>query len=199
MKALTYTAARESLAATMNSVCRNRAPVIITRKRDQSVVMLSLEDYESLEETAYLLRSPANARRLLRGGLPVLAGNRSKDAPANSRIDQRRNAKSLLRHRQARAASSCAGRLLVATDHRRAPHGLSNRRRQLAPGSAAIPLQQVEAASLLTLQAGPCAIKRWRIQAPPWHTARKLSGARKPSRHPFPSASTARTSGHRPF
>jgi len=41
------------------------APVVITRKRDQAVVMLSLEDYEALEETAYLLRSPANARRLL--------------------------------------------------------------------------------------------------------------------------------------
>ena len=41
--------------------------IIITRKRDQAVVMLSLEDYESLRETAYLLRSPANARRLSEG------------------------------------------------------------------------------------------------------------------------------------
>ena len=65
MRAITYTAAREGLAATMDEVCRDRAPVIITRKRDRSVVMLSLEDYESLEETAYLLRSSANARRLL--------------------------------------------------------------------------------------------------------------------------------------
>ena len=64
MKAISYTAARENLAATMNQVCDDRNPVIITRKRDQSVVMLSLEDYESLEETAYLLRSPANAKRL---------------------------------------------------------------------------------------------------------------------------------------
>ena len=65
MKAMTYTAAREKLASTMDKVCRDRSPVIITRNRDQSVVMLSLEDYEQLEETAYLLRSPANARRLL--------------------------------------------------------------------------------------------------------------------------------------
>ncbi len=65
MKAITYTAARENLAATLDEVCQDRTPVIITRKRDQSVVMLSLEDYEALEETAYLLRSPANARRLL--------------------------------------------------------------------------------------------------------------------------------------
>jgi len=82
MKALTYTAARESLAATMNSVCRNRAPVIITRKRDQSVVMLSLEDYESLEETAYLLRSPANARRLLRA-IETLAKGKGKQRAIN--------------------------------------------------------------------------------------------------------------------
>ncbi|MEO0453149.1 MAG: type II toxin-antitoxin system prevent-host-death family antitoxin [Verrucomicrobiota bacterium] len=64
MKAITYTAARENLAATMDSVCGDHSPVIITRNRDQAVVMLSLEDYESLEETAYLLRSPVNARRL---------------------------------------------------------------------------------------------------------------------------------------
>lgn len=65
MKAISYTAARENLASTMDQVCNDCDPVIITRKRDQSVVMLSLEDYKSLEETAYLLRSPANARRLL--------------------------------------------------------------------------------------------------------------------------------------
>ena len=65
MKAITYTAARENLASTMNQVCLDRDPVIITRNRDQSVVMISLDDYESLEETAYLLRSPANAKRLI--------------------------------------------------------------------------------------------------------------------------------------
>lgn len=65
MKAITYTAARENLASTMDQVCRDRAPVIITRNRDQSVVMLSLEEFEALEETAHLLRSPANAKRLL--------------------------------------------------------------------------------------------------------------------------------------
>ncbi len=64
MKAITYTAAREKLADTMQRVCEDHAPVIITRRRDQAVVMIALEDYESLEETAYLLRSPRNARRL---------------------------------------------------------------------------------------------------------------------------------------
>ncbi|HAB18117.1 MAG TPA: type II toxin-antitoxin system prevent-host-death family antitoxin [Verrucomicrobiota bacterium] len=65
MNAISYTAARENLASTMDRVCTDHTPVIITRNRDQSVVMLSLEDFESLEETAYLIRSPANAKRLL--------------------------------------------------------------------------------------------------------------------------------------
>lgn len=65
MRTITYTAAREGLASAMDQVCRDRAPLVITRNRDQAVVMLSLDDYEELEETAHLLRSPTNARRLL--------------------------------------------------------------------------------------------------------------------------------------
>lgn len=65
MTAITYTAARENLASTMDRVCLDHDPVIITRNRDQAVVMVSLDDFESLQETAYLLRSPVNARRLL--------------------------------------------------------------------------------------------------------------------------------------
>ena len=65
IKTITYTAARENLASTINRVCEDNSPVIITRNRDQAVVMLSLAEYESLEETAHLLRSPANAKRLL--------------------------------------------------------------------------------------------------------------------------------------
>jgi antitoxin YefM len=64
MNAITYTAARENLASTMDRVCEDHDPVIITRNRSQAVVMLSLDDYEALQETAYLLRSPANARRI---------------------------------------------------------------------------------------------------------------------------------------
>ena len=59
MNVITYTAARENLASTMDQVCMDRDPVIITRKREQAVVMISLEDYEALEETAYLLRDIA--------------------------------------------------------------------------------------------------------------------------------------------
>ena len=65
MTAISYTAARENLAATMDQVCDDHDPVIITRNRNQAVVMLSLEDFEALQETAYLLRSPANAKRLI--------------------------------------------------------------------------------------------------------------------------------------
>ncbi len=65
MDAITYSAARANLASTMDRVCQDHEPLIITRSGQQSVVMLSLEDYKSLEETAYLLRSPENARRLL--------------------------------------------------------------------------------------------------------------------------------------
>lgn len=64
MKAITYTAARQELAKTMDNVVNDAEPVIITRNRDQSVVMISLDEYEALNETAYLLRSPKNAIRL---------------------------------------------------------------------------------------------------------------------------------------
>ena len=65
MDAISYTAARTNLAKTMERVCEDHSPMIITRSKAQSVVMMSLEDYEALQETAYLLRVPKNARRLL--------------------------------------------------------------------------------------------------------------------------------------
>ena len=65
LDAISYSTARANLAMTMERVCEDHAPVIITRKNSQSVVMISLEDYQALEETAYLLRSPKNAKRLL--------------------------------------------------------------------------------------------------------------------------------------
>ena len=65
MEAITYTAARQNLAKTMEKVCKDRQPMIVTRKSSGSVVIMSLEDFEALEETAYLLRSPKNTRRLI--------------------------------------------------------------------------------------------------------------------------------------
>ena len=65
MEATTYTAVRQNLAKTMEKVCKDHSPVIVTRKKNYSVVIMSLEDYEALEETAYLLRSSKNTRRLI--------------------------------------------------------------------------------------------------------------------------------------
>ncbi len=65
MKSISYTAARSNFAKTIKEVCDDHAPIAITRKGESAVVMMSMEDYEALEETAYLLRSPKNTRRLL--------------------------------------------------------------------------------------------------------------------------------------
>jgi len=62
---ITYSDVRANLAKTMDRVCDDHSPVVVTRKNSRSVVMLSLRDFEALEETAFLLRSPENARRLL--------------------------------------------------------------------------------------------------------------------------------------
>jgi antitoxin YefM len=74
MDAITYTAARANLARTMDRVCNDHEALIITRNGEQSVVMLSLEDFKALEETAYLLRTPENARRLLAATARLNAG-----------------------------------------------------------------------------------------------------------------------------
>jgi antitoxin YefM len=65
MRAISYTKARNSLASTMKQVCEDHNPIIVTRKNNQAVIMMSLEDYESLTETAYLMQSPKNAKRLI--------------------------------------------------------------------------------------------------------------------------------------
>ncbi len=74
MDAITYTAARANLADTMDRVCDDHEPIIITRNGEQAVVMMSLEDFKSLEETSYLLRSPKNAKRLLESMAALEAG-----------------------------------------------------------------------------------------------------------------------------
>ena len=74
MDAMTYTTVRANLASTMDRVCDDHEALIITRNGDQAVVMLSLEDYKALEETAYLLRTPSNAKRLLSAAAQLSAG-----------------------------------------------------------------------------------------------------------------------------
>jgi antitoxin YefM len=64
----------------MEKVCQDHSPVIITRKMNDSVVIMSLEDYKSLEETAYLLRSPKNMRRLIESISQLENGNGTEKA-----------------------------------------------------------------------------------------------------------------------
>lgn len=65
MRTMTYSESRARYAETLSAVADDREEVIITRAGHEPVVIVSLDDYQSLKETAYLLRSPENARRLL--------------------------------------------------------------------------------------------------------------------------------------
>ncbi|MCU1406247.1 MAG: type toxin-antitoxin system prevent-host-death family antitoxin [Glaciihabitans sp.] len=65
MKTMTYSESRARYAETLSAVVDDREEVIITRAGHEPVVIVALDEYESLKETAYLLRNPANARRLL--------------------------------------------------------------------------------------------------------------------------------------
>lgn len=65
MRTMTYSESRAKYAETLNAVVDDREEVVITRAGHEPVVIVSLDDYQSLKESAYLLRSPENARRLL--------------------------------------------------------------------------------------------------------------------------------------
>ncbi len=71
MQAISYTQARSNFTATMNKVCDDHMPIIITRQNETPVVMMSLDDYNAIEETMYLMRSPKNAHRLRKSLLEV--------------------------------------------------------------------------------------------------------------------------------
>ncbi len=75
MKTLTYSQSRAHYKETLDSVTDDREEVVITRPGKEDVIMVSRSDYESLRETAYLLRSPANARRIL-GSIEELEAGR---------------------------------------------------------------------------------------------------------------------------
>ncbi|TVR62028.1 MAG: type II toxin-antitoxin system prevent-host-death family antitoxin [Candidatus Competibacteraceae bacterium] len=65
MEAITSTYARQHLAEVMRRTNEDHTPIIVTSQRSKPVVILSLDDYHALEETAYLLRHPKGAQRLL--------------------------------------------------------------------------------------------------------------------------------------
>lgn len=64
MDVLTYSDTRAKLKEVMERVVQDRAPVVVTRKRGEAVVMVSLADWNAMEETLHLVSSPANAQRL---------------------------------------------------------------------------------------------------------------------------------------
>jgi antitoxin YefM len=92
MESMSYTAVRSNLAKTLDRICRDHSPVLLTRHKAPSVVMLSLADYRSMEETAYLLRSPANAARLAEAIAEIEAGRASRPWPAGRRKRSRARA-----------------------------------------------------------------------------------------------------------
>lgn len=74
MDAITYTSVRNNLAKTIDKVNDDHAPIIITRQNGSSAVLMSLDDFNAYEETAYLLHSPANAARLSKAVMDVAKG-----------------------------------------------------------------------------------------------------------------------------
>ena len=74
MNAISYTAARNNLAKTMDKVNDDHAPVLITRQNGSPAVLIALEDFHAYEETAYLMTSPPNARRVRRAVRQLEAG-----------------------------------------------------------------------------------------------------------------------------
>jgi len=66
MNIVGYSAARQRLAQLMDEAVEGGRPIVVTRRKGKAVVMLSLEEYESMAETLHLLRSPKNAKRLMK-------------------------------------------------------------------------------------------------------------------------------------
>ncbi len=76
----TYTHARANLAALCDKVACSREPIIIHRRGAEDVALVSAAELRSLAETAHLLRSPKNARRLI----TAIVRARGKDLPART-------------------------------------------------------------------------------------------------------------------
>lgn len=74
MDALSYSAFRKDLAKTLDKVSEDHTPILITRRKGKPTVVISLEDFKSYEETAYLMASPKNAARLHNAIAEVEAG-----------------------------------------------------------------------------------------------------------------------------
>ena len=75
MDTISYTAFRNELASTLDKVNDDHSPIIITRQNGSPAVVMSLEDFKSYEETAYLMASPKNAQRLNQAVAEIEANN----------------------------------------------------------------------------------------------------------------------------
>jgi antitoxin YefM len=75
MKAVNYSELRNKLKANLDMVCEDQETLIIHRPGGKSVVMMSLDEYNSQKETEYLLSSPKNAERLLKAIKNIENGN----------------------------------------------------------------------------------------------------------------------------
>ncbi|RIZ65770.1 MAG: type II toxin-antitoxin system prevent-host-death family antitoxin [Methylococcales bacterium] len=75
MDTINYSTFRSNLASVLDKVNDDHLPVLVTRQNGKPAVILSLEDYNSYEETVYLMASPANARRLNQAISDVETGN----------------------------------------------------------------------------------------------------------------------------
>lgn len=64
MKEVSYSEARQNLASILSTVCLDNVPVYITRKNGERAVVISADEYESMDETAYLMRTEANKEHL---------------------------------------------------------------------------------------------------------------------------------------
>jgi len=64
MQTINFSHTRQNLASTFDFVVDNCMPVTVTRQNKESVVIISMKDYRAMEETAYLMQSEANAKRL---------------------------------------------------------------------------------------------------------------------------------------
>ena len=84
---VSYSELRRSLKAACDQVCDRHEPLIIERRRGGDVVLVAKEDFQSLEETAHLLSSPENARRLMQA-----LGGRAEDRTAFASVDELKHA-----------------------------------------------------------------------------------------------------------
>jgi len=80
METISYSLLRKNLAKTLDKVNEDHTPIIVTRQNGKPAVLVSLEDFQAYEETAYLMASPANAERLNEAIAQIESGSGTEQA-----------------------------------------------------------------------------------------------------------------------